>query len=187
MQVEEGSTCAVFGLGAVGLAAVMGCQAAGAKRIIGVDINPDKFDKARMFGATDCINPRDHAKPIQEVLVAMTDGGVDYAMECVGSPIVMVWFSVFTRVLLLFDLSLWIWMLYLKMRMYFFDTSCAVWCPRVQHLSLQEMPGASAWLPVGRKQKQWAFRLKSFWWDEHWRALISEVLDQSVHVVIRPP
>lgn len=100
MQVEEGSTCAVFGLGAVGLAAVMGCQSAGAKRIVGVDVNPDKFDKARTFGATDCINPRDHAKPIQEVLVEMTDGGVDYAMECVGSPVVMVWFSGFARVLL---------------------------------------------------------------------------------------
>ena len=36
-SVEEGSTCAVFGLGAVGLAAVMGCKAAGAKRIIAVD------------------------------------------------------------------------------------------------------------------------------------------------------
>ena len=44
MQVEPGSTCAVWGLGAVGLAAVMGCKAAGATRIIGVDINKDKFD-----------------------------------------------------------------------------------------------------------------------------------------------
>ena len=42
-EVEEGSVCAVWGLGAVGLAAVMGCKAAGASRIIGVDINPKKF------------------------------------------------------------------------------------------------------------------------------------------------
>ncbi|XP_041799596.1 alcohol dehydrogenase class-3 [Chelmon rostratus] len=88
-KVERDSSCAVFGLGAVGLAAVMGCRAAGAKSIIGVDINPHKFEKARTLGATECVDPRDHAKPIQEVLVGMTDGGVDFALECVGNPAVM--------------------------------------------------------------------------------------------------
>lgn len=88
-KVEEGSSCAVFGLGAVGLAAVMGCQAAGASTIIAVDINPDKFEKALSFGATECVNPRDHAKPIQEVVAEKTGGGVDYALECVGDPDVM--------------------------------------------------------------------------------------------------
>lgn len=43
-KVEPGSNCAVFGLGAVGLAAIMGCKKAGASRIIGVDINPAKFE-----------------------------------------------------------------------------------------------------------------------------------------------
>lgn len=90
IQVEKDSSCAVFGLGAVGLAAVMGCKVAMARRIIGVDINPDKFEKARQFGATDCINPRDYSKPIQEVVVEKTGGGVDYALECVGSPAIMV-------------------------------------------------------------------------------------------------
>lgn len=85
--------CAVFGLGAVGLAAVMGCHAAEAKRVIGVDINPDKFEKAKLFGATELVNPNDYSKPIQEVLVDMTDGGVDYALECVGNPVVMVGLS----------------------------------------------------------------------------------------------
>lgn len=42
--VRAGSTCAVWGLGAVGLATIMGCRAAGAKTIVGIDINPDKFD-----------------------------------------------------------------------------------------------------------------------------------------------
>ncbi|XP_045887002.1 alcohol dehydrogenase class-3-like [Micropterus dolomieu] len=88
-KVEKDSLCAVFGLGAVGLAAIMGCKAAEAKRIIGVDINPDKFEKAKVFGATECVNPKDHSKPIQEVLVDMTEGGVDFALECVGSPPVM--------------------------------------------------------------------------------------------------
>lgn len=92
IQVEKDSSCAVFGLGAVGLAAIMGCQAAEAKRIIAVDVNPDKFEIAKKFGATDCVNPKDHEKPIQEVLVEMTEGGVDYAMECVGSTAIMVGF-----------------------------------------------------------------------------------------------
>lgn len=90
IQVEPGSTCAVFGLGAVGLAAVMGCKVAGATRIIGVDINPGKFDKAKEFGATEFINPKDHSRPIQEVLVEMTDGGVDYSFECIGNVQIMV-------------------------------------------------------------------------------------------------
>ena len=89
-KVEPGSTCAVIGLGAVGLATVMGCKVAGATRIIGVDINPDKFEKAKEFGATEFVNPKDHSRPIQEVLVEMTDGGVDYALECVGNVTVMV-------------------------------------------------------------------------------------------------
>ncbi|KAI4819154.1 hypothetical protein KUCAC02_004425 [Chaenocephalus aceratus] len=88
-KVEERSSCAVFGLGADGLAAIMGCQAAKASRIIGVDVNPERFEKARLFGATECVNPNDHAKTIQEVLLDITSGGVDYALECVGSPVVM--------------------------------------------------------------------------------------------------
>lgn len=89
-KVEKGSSCAVFGLGAVGLAAVMGCKAAGAERIIGLDINPEKFERAKLLGATECVNPRDDQRPIQEVLVEMTgDRGVDFALECVGSPAIM--------------------------------------------------------------------------------------------------
>ncbi|XP_063044679.1 alcohol dehydrogenase class-3-like isoform X1 [Engraulis encrasicolus] len=88
-KVEEGSVCVVLGLGAVGLAAVMGCVSAGAARVIGVDVNPDKFDRAREFGVTDCVNPRDHKRPIQDVLVEMTSGGADYALECVGDVEVM--------------------------------------------------------------------------------------------------
>ncbi|MEQ2259256.1 hypothetical protein XENORESO_009003 [Xenotaenia resolanae] len=88
-QVEPGSTCAVFGLGAVGLAAVMGCKFAGAKRIIAVDINPEKFEKAKVFGATEFVNPKDHSRPISQVLAEMTEGGVDYSLECVGNVAVM--------------------------------------------------------------------------------------------------
>lgn len=89
-QVESGSTCAVFGLGAVGLAAVMGCKAAGATTIIAIDKNPAKFNIATQLGATECINPDDHLPTaIENVLKERTGGGVDYALECVGSTTVM--------------------------------------------------------------------------------------------------
>eukprot|EP01135_Chromosphaera_perkinsii_P008085 Nk52_evm1s1129 gene=Nk52_evmTU1s1129 len=84
-KVEKGSVCAVFGLGAVGLATIMGCKVAGASRIIGVDINDDKEEVARKFGLTEFINPKKFDKPIQEVLVEKTDGGCDYTFECVGN------------------------------------------------------------------------------------------------------
>lgn len=85
LKVESGATVAVFGLGAVGLAAIMGAKEAGASRIIGIDINPSKETIARQFGATDFVNPRDHQEPIQQVLINMTDGGLDYTIECIGN------------------------------------------------------------------------------------------------------
>ncbi|KAG7334204.1 hypothetical protein KOW79_002611 [Hemibagrus wyckioides] len=88
-KVEPGSVCAVFGLGAVGLAAVMGCKNAGASRIIAVDINDQKFEKAKVFGATEFVNPKAHKKPVSEVLAEMTNGGVDFSLECVGNVAVM--------------------------------------------------------------------------------------------------
>ncbi|XP_056422751.1 alcohol dehydrogenase 1-like [Hyla sarda] len=88
-KVKPGSTCAVFGLGGVGLSVIIGCKVAGASRIIAVDINSDKFAKAKEFGATECINPKDYDRPIHEVLAEMTDDGVDYAFEVVGNPGVM--------------------------------------------------------------------------------------------------
>jgi S-(hydroxymethyl)glutathione dehydrogenase/alcohol dehydrogenase len=84
-KVEEGASVAIFGLGGIGLAAIIGAKMAKAGRIIAIDINPGKFDIARQLGATDCINPKDFAKPIQDVIVEMTDGGVDYSFECVGN------------------------------------------------------------------------------------------------------
>ncbi|MFC0679509.1 S-(hydroxymethyl)glutathione dehydrogenase/class III alcohol dehydrogenase [Lysobacter korlensis] len=88
-KVQKGDTVAVFGLGGIGLAVIQGAVQAGASRIIGVDINPAKFELAKSMGATDCINPKDHERPIQEVIVEMTDGGVDYSFECIGNVEVM--------------------------------------------------------------------------------------------------
>lgn len=84
-NVQKGDTVAVFGLGGIGLSAIIGAQMAGAGRIIAIDINPSKFELAAKLGATDCVNPKEHDKPIQEVIVEMTDGGVDFSFECVGN------------------------------------------------------------------------------------------------------
>ncbi|MEW4982710.1 MAG: S-(hydroxymethyl)glutathione dehydrogenase/class III alcohol dehydrogenase [Cycloclasticus sp.] len=84
-KVEAGSTVAVFGLGGIGLSAIQGAVIAKAERIIAVDINEDKFEFAKQLGATDCINPKNFDAPIQDVLVDMTDGGVDYSFECIGN------------------------------------------------------------------------------------------------------
>ncbi|XP_027709209.1 alcohol dehydrogenase class 4 mu/sigma chain-like isoform X2 [Vombatus ursinus] len=89
-KVTPGSTCVVFGLGAVGLSVIMGCKLAGASRIIGIDLNKDKFDKAKSVGATECISPKDYTKPINEVLSEMTDNSVGYTFEVVGSLETMV-------------------------------------------------------------------------------------------------
>jgi S-(hydroxymethyl)glutathione dehydrogenase/alcohol dehydrogenase len=84
-KVEEGATVAIFGLGGIGLAAIIGAKMAKASRIIAIDINPGKFAIAKELGATDWVNPKDFTKPIQDVIVEMTDGGVDYSFECVGN------------------------------------------------------------------------------------------------------
>ncbi|XP_075141979.1 alcohol dehydrogenase 1-like [Leptodactylus fuscus] len=89
-KVEPGSTCAVFGLGGIGLSVIIGCKVAGASRIIAVDINSKKFVKAKELGATDCINPKDHENPIHEVIQKMTNGGVHYSFECIGNTDIMV-------------------------------------------------------------------------------------------------
>jgi S-(hydroxymethyl)glutathione dehydrogenase/alcohol dehydrogenase len=88
-RVEPGSTVGVFGLGGIGLSVVQGAVMAGASRIIAIDVNPDKFEMARLLGATDFVNPKDHDQPIQDVIVDLTDGGVDYSFECIGNTEVM--------------------------------------------------------------------------------------------------
>ena len=88
-KVQKGDSVAVFGLGGIGLSAIIGAQMAGAGRILAIDINEKKFDLAKQLGATDCINPKKFDKPIQEVIVEMTDGGVDWSFECIGNVNVM--------------------------------------------------------------------------------------------------
>ncbi len=88
-KVEEGASVAIFGMGGIGLSAVIGAKQSGAARIIVIDINESKFALAKELGATDCVNPKNYDKPIQEVIVDLTDGGVDYSFECIGNVDVM--------------------------------------------------------------------------------------------------
>lgn len=88
-KVKAGDTVAIFGLGGIGLAAIIGAVQAKASRIIAIDLNADKFAIAKKLGATDFVNPKDHSRPIQEVIVEMTDGGVDFSFECIGNVNVM--------------------------------------------------------------------------------------------------
>lgn len=88
-KVQEGDSVAVFGLGGIGLAVIQGAKLAKAGRIIAIDTNPAKFDLAKVFGATDFVNPKDFDKPIQQVIVEMTGWGVDHSFECIGNVDVM--------------------------------------------------------------------------------------------------
>lgn len=88
-QVEEGTTAAVFGINAVGLTVIDALQLSNAKRIIAVDINESKLREAKAWGATDCIDVTRQKTRVQQVIQDMTDGGVDYSFDCVGSKEVM--------------------------------------------------------------------------------------------------
>jgi len=88
-KVKEGDTVAIFGMGGIGLSAVIGAVMAKASRILVIDINESKFELARKLGATDCINPKKIDKPIQEHIVELTEGGVDFSFECIGNVDVM--------------------------------------------------------------------------------------------------
>jgi S-(hydroxymethyl)glutathione dehydrogenase / alcohol dehydrogenase len=86
-KVQEGSTCAVFGAGLVGLGAVAGCRLAGAERIICVDLSESRLEMARGQGATETFLGGEDA--VQRIL-DMTGGfGADYTFEATGSVKVM--------------------------------------------------------------------------------------------------
>jgi S-(hydroxymethyl)glutathione dehydrogenase/alcohol dehydrogenase len=83
-QVRPGSTCAVIGCGGVGLATIQGCFIAGAARIVAIDRRRSQLDRALGLGATDAVDASTD-DPV-EAVKALIDGGVDYAIEVVGSP-----------------------------------------------------------------------------------------------------
>ncbi|MFJ2690562.1 NAD(P)-dependent alcohol dehydrogenase [Pseudomonas sp. NPDC087336] len=82
LKVEAGSSFAAFGAGAVGLAAVMAAKVAGATTIIAVDVTASRLELALELGATHVINSREE-DPVQRIQ-AITQGGVNYSLECSG-------------------------------------------------------------------------------------------------------
>ncbi|XP_059460551.1 alcohol dehydrogenase-like 7 [Corylus avellana] len=86
-NVETGSTVAIFGLGSIGLAVAEGARLCGATKIIGVDVNPNKFEIGKKFGVTDFVNAGDCGnKSVTQMVNEITGGGADYCFECVGLP-----------------------------------------------------------------------------------------------------
>ena len=81
-----GSSIAVFGVGAVGLAAVMAAVLIGCSKIIAVDVMPERLKLAQELGATHCVNAKDALPP--QVIQEITGGGADYTLECTGHPAV---------------------------------------------------------------------------------------------------
>jgi Zn-dependent alcohol dehydrogenase len=81
------STVAVFGLGGVGLSCIQGARISEASRIIAVDTNPAKWEMAKQMGATEFVNPSDLPadKTVQQHIVDITEGGVDYSFEAIGN------------------------------------------------------------------------------------------------------
>lgn len=88
-KVEVDSNVAVFGIGGIGLSVIQGAKMAGAKKIIAVDINNSKFEMARKFGATDCLNPNEIEGSVVDAIIKITDGGADYSFECIGNTKLM--------------------------------------------------------------------------------------------------
>lgn len=82
-RVQAGTTVAVLGLGGVGLCAMLGALAAGARQVIAIDLHDSKLEVARSLGATATVNARD--PDAIEKVKALTGGGVDYAFEMAGS------------------------------------------------------------------------------------------------------
>src|SRR5438876_11069232 len=84
-KVEPGANVVVFGLGGIGLNVVQGARLAGANKIIGVDLNPNRKALGEKFGMTHFVNPKEVEGDLVAHLVALTDGGADYSFECVGN------------------------------------------------------------------------------------------------------
>ncbi len=82
-QVRVGASTAIIGLGGVGLAALLGARAAGARTIVAIDLSPAKLDDAMALGATHVVDARD--PDAKEQVRAITGGGVEYAFEFAGA------------------------------------------------------------------------------------------------------
>ena len=87
-KVEIGANVAVFGLGGIGLNVIQGARMAGADKIIGIDLNPEREALSRQFGMTHFIDPNE-VENVVDAVIQLTDGGADYSFECIGNTTVM--------------------------------------------------------------------------------------------------
>lgn len=87
LRPQAGSSIAIFGVGAVGLSAIMAAKLSGCNPIIAVDVRPERLGVAPSFGATDTINAQE-TDPVAAIR-ELTDGGADYSLEMAGRPEVL--------------------------------------------------------------------------------------------------
>lgn len=85
-NVRSESTCAIWGIGAIGLFTIAGCKFNKSKNIIAIDINSDKREMAMKFGATEFVNPKELDCPVEKYLLEKYSG-VDYAFDCFGGQV----------------------------------------------------------------------------------------------------
>ncbi len=83
-KVQVGDSVVVFGLGGIGLNVVQGARLAGARMIVGIDVNPARRAIAGKFGMTHFVNPREVRGELVPYLIDLTGGGADFSFECVG-------------------------------------------------------------------------------------------------------
>jgi S-(hydroxymethyl)glutathione dehydrogenase/alcohol dehydrogenase len=88
-DVREGDNVVIFGLGGIGANIVQGARIAGAKSVIGVDLNPAKGDIAKALGMTHFLDATEGAETVNEAIRDLTGGGADVAFECTGHVSVM--------------------------------------------------------------------------------------------------
>jgi len=87
LQPRAGSSLAICGTGSVGMSAIMAAVAVGCATIIGIDLNEERLELARQFGATHVINPSKTDMPKE--IASITGSGVNFALETTGNPKVL--------------------------------------------------------------------------------------------------
>jgi aryl-alcohol dehydrogenase len=83
LRPRPGASIAIFGVGPVGMSAVLGAVVCGCTTIIAVDIKPDRLEAAKELGATHTVNATE-VDPVAAIL-DITGGGAEFSLECVGN------------------------------------------------------------------------------------------------------
>jgi aryl-alcohol dehydrogenase len=87
LRPRPGASIAIFGVGPVGMSAVLGAVVCGCTTIIAVDIKSERLEAAKELGATHTVNAGE-VDPVETIL-DMTGGGAEFSLECVGNPKVL--------------------------------------------------------------------------------------------------